>query len=114
MKIRVCLHSTNTFAGAQSAVCPDSRRVWEVHIRKALAVYAPLREQGEVEIRLHRGTVYNSIYYADDQMVVSQHVYGTPMKSGPVLHLQSAEDSDMAAAFDEAFETVWATAVFAR
>ena len=113
VKMRVCLHGTNTFAGAQRVVCPNNDRASDVCIRKALAVYAPLREQGEVEIKIHWAAVYNSIYYSDNQMLVSQHVYGIPIKSAPVLHLQSAEGSDMAAAFGEAFETAWAAAVLA-
>jgi hypothetical protein len=108
VKIRVCLHSKNAFAGAQGLVCSDSGHAPEVHVREALAVYAPLRERGEVEIRLHRGAVYNSIYCSDDRMLIGQHVYGTPIKSAPVLHLHRGEDSDMAAAFSDAFETAWA------
>lgn len=110
VKIRICLHDTNTSAGAQGAVCPASGRAPQVRVREAVAVCAPLRAMGDVEIRLHRGVVYNSMYYADDQMLVGQHVYGTPIKSGPVLHLEHAEGSDMAAAFSEAFETAWAHA----
>ena len=110
VKMRICLHDTNASTGAQDAVCPDTGDASEVRVHKALAIYAPLHAQGKVEIRLHRGVVYNSIYYADDQMLVSQHVYGAPVKSAPVLHLLRAENSDMAAAFSEAFETAWATA----
>jgi transcriptional regulator with XRE-family HTH domain len=110
VKMRICLHDTNTSTGAQSAVCPDSGHTPEVSVREALVVYAPLRATGEVQIRLHRGVVYNSMYYADNQMLVGQHVYGIPIKSAPVLHLQLAEDSDMATAFSEAFETAWAAA----
>jgi transcriptional regulator with XRE-family HTH domain len=108
VKMRICLHDTNASTGAQDAIRPDRGDTSEVRIQEALAIYVPLHAQGKVEIRLHRGVVYNSIYYADDQMFVSQHVYGTPIKSAPVLHLIRAEDSDMAAAFSEAFETAWA------
>jgi transcriptional regulator with XRE-family HTH domain len=110
VKMRICLRDTNTHAGAQGAVCPDGGNASDVRVDEALTVYAPLRAKGEVEIRLHRGVVYNSIYYGDDHMLVSQHVYGTPIKSAPVLRLQRAEDSDMAAAFTKAFEAAWAAA----
>ena len=110
VKIRICLHDTNTSRGAQGAVCSGSGHTPEVRVREALAVYAPLRATGEVQIRLHRGEVYNSVYYADGQMLVGQHVYGIPIKSGPVLHLERAEGNDMAAAFSETFETAWAAA----
>jgi hypothetical protein len=80
-------------------------------VREGLAIYAPLRENGDVEIRLHQGAVYNSIYYADDQMLVSQRAYSIPSKSAPVLHLQRAEDSDMATAYLDVFESAWTAAV---
>jgi transcriptional regulator with XRE-family HTH domain len=111
VRMRICVHDTNTHAGAQGAVRPDSGHTSEVLVHEALAVYTPLRAKGDVEIRFHRGALYNSMYYADDQMLVGQHVYGTSIKSAPVLHLQRTEDSDMAAAFSEAFETAWAAAV---
>jgi transcriptional regulator with XRE-family HTH domain len=110
VKMRICLHDTNAPTGAQDVICRASGHALEVRAHEALAIYAPLHAQGKVEIRLHRGAMYNSMYYADDQMLVSQHVYGTPVKSAPVLHLLRAENSDMAAAFSEAFETAWATA----
>jgi transcriptional regulator with XRE-family HTH domain len=109
-KMRICLHDTNAPTGAQGAVCPDSGNTSEVRVDEVLAIYAPLHAQGKVDIRLHRGVMYNSIYYADDQMLVSQHAYGTPVKSAPMLHLLRAEDSDMTAAYSQAFETAWATA----
>jgi len=106
VKMRICLHDTNMSTRTQEAVCPDGGDTSEVH--KALAIYAPLHTQGKVEIRLHCRVMYNSIYYADDQMLVSQRVYGTPIKSAPVLHLLLAEDGDMTAAYSEAFEAAWA------
>jgi len=110
VRIRICLHVANASADAQGAVCPGSDHTPEVRAREGFVVYAPLRTTGDVQIRLHRGEAYNSVYYVDDQMLVGQHVYGVPIKSGPVLHLERAEDSDMAAAFSEAFETAWAAA----
>jgi hypothetical protein len=82
VKIRICLHDTNQWTGAEGAVCPDSGHTPEVGLREAL-FYAPLRATGDVQIRLHRGVVYNSMYYADDQMLVGQHVYGIPIKVRP-------------------------------
>ena len=38
--------------------------------------FGQLRESGGAEIRLHRAVLYNSIYQADDQLLVSQHAYG--------------------------------------
>jgi transcriptional regulator with XRE-family HTH domain len=110
VKLRICLYDADASASAQGVSCPDGGDTPTTRMREGLAIYAPLRENGDVEIRLHQGVVYNSTYYADDQMVVSQRAYGIPNKSAPVLHLQRAEDSDMAAAYFDAFETAWAAA----
>jgi hypothetical protein len=60
-----------------------------------------------VEIRLHRDVLYNSIYRADDELLVGQHAYGIPAGRAPVLHLRRTEDGDMVAAYLESFEGVW-------
>ena len=68
-------------------------------VGEALAIYAPLHEKDEVEIRLHQGVVYSAIYYADDQLLVSQHAHGIPLGHAPVLHLRRAESDDMSASY---------------
>jgi hypothetical protein len=47
-------------------------------IRNALTLFRPLGTVENVEIRLHRTALYNSIYRADEQMLVNQHTYGIP------------------------------------
>ena len=61
-------------------------------IRNALALYQPLRDAGNAEIRLHRTVLYNSIYRADDDMLVNQHAYGIPGAHAPVFHLHRSPD----------------------
>ena len=73
----------------------------------SLAEFARLREKGRVEIRLHRAVVYAAIYYADDQILVSQQAYGVPAVEAPVLHLRGTEDDDMVAAYLSSFAHVW-------
>ena len=101
---------------------PDSPRVAErgtqegiddamaAKIRNALTLYRPLREAGHAEIRLHRTVLYNSIYRADDEMLVNQHAYGIPAANAPVFHLRRTPDSDMFDNYLASFERVWATA----
>jgi hypothetical protein len=55
-----------------------------------------------VQIRLHRGVLYNSIYRADDQLLVSQHAYGIADQRAPVLHLRSAVGGDLVTAYADA------------
>jgi hypothetical protein len=79
-------------------------------IRNALALYAPLREVKNIEIRLHRAVLYNSIYRADDQLMVNQHAYGLPAAHSPVFCLRKTEVGDMVDAYLGSFERVWAQA----
>jgi transcriptional regulator with XRE-family HTH domain len=111
VKLRICLYDANASTSAQGVGCSDGGDTPTARMGEGLAIYAPLRENGDVEIRLHQGAVYNSIYYADDQMLVSQRAYGIPSRSAPVLLLQRAEDSGMAAAYFDAFEGAWSAAV---
>ena len=80
-------------------------------IRNALALYKPLNEVENVEIRLHKTVLYSSIYRADDQLLVNQHAYGIPAAHAPVFCLRGTEGEEMAALYFDSFEHVWATAV---
>jgi transcriptional regulator with XRE-family HTH domain len=79
-------------------------------IRNALVLYRPLRGLAGVEIRLHGTTLCNSIYRADDQILVNTHVYGAPAANAPVLHLRKVAGGDMVATYADSFERVWAGA----
>ena len=74
-------------------------------------LFGQLRENGTVEIRLHRAVLYNSIYQADDQLLVSQHAYGIPDERAPVLYLRAADDGDLIATYLDAFERIWTGAL---
>jgi transcriptional regulator with XRE-family HTH domain len=105
---------------------PDSPRVAErgaqegiddamaAKIRNALALYRPLREAGHAEIRLHRTVLYNSIYRADDEMLVNQHAYGIPAANAPVFHLRRTPDSEMFDSYLASFERVWSLSAAPR
>jgi transcriptional regulator with XRE-family HTH domain len=72
------------------------------------ALWVPLRQIGEVEIRQHQATTYHSIYRADNQLLVSQHAYGIPPQQAPVLRLQNAAGATMAPVYLAEFERIWA------
>lgn len=76
-------------------------------IRNVLVLYRPLRAVESVEIRLHRTVLYNSIYRADDQLLVNTHVYGTGASNAPVLHLRRVAGGDMVSTYLDSFERVW-------
>ena len=80
-------------------------------IRKALTLYRSVAEPENVEIRLHRAVLYNSIYRADDQLFVNQHAYGIPAAHSPVFCLRDTGGGETAALYLDSFERVWASAV---
>ncbi|TDB95352.1 XRE family transcriptional regulator [Actinomadura sp. 7K534] len=79
-------------------------------IRNALVHYRALRDVDGVEIRLHDTVLYNSIYRADDDLLINPHAYGIAASQAPVLHMRRLEDGDMASTYIESFERVWSGA----
>ncbi len=79
-------------------------------IRNALVLYRLLLDVPPVEIRLHTTVLYNSIYRADNEMLVHPHVYGSAAAQAPVLHLQHHSAGDLFDTYAHSFERVWTTA----
>jgi transcriptional regulator with XRE-family HTH domain len=79
-------------------------------IRNALVLYRPLRKVEGAEIRFHRTILYNSIYRADDQLLVNTHVYGVPAAHAPVWHLRKVAGGEIVTTYVDSFERVWDTA----
>ena len=79
-------------------------------IRNALMLYRPLTTIQNIEIRLHRTVLYNSIYRADDQLLVNQHTYGLPAAQAPVFCLRNNGGCEMGDLYLASFERVWACA----
>jgi transcriptional regulator with XRE-family HTH domain len=79
-------------------------------IRNALALYRPLRAAGDVEFRFHRTVLYNSIYRADDQVLVNTHLFGVTAAHAPVWHLRKLPGGELASSYIDSFERVWETA----
>jgi hypothetical protein len=98
--------------GPQAAVRGDEEGIGDAiaaKIRNALTLYRPLGAVQNIEIRLHRTVLYNSIYRADDQLLVNQHTYGVPAAQAPVFCLCDTDGGEMAALYQESFERVWAS-----
>ncbi|MET8008271.1 helix-turn-helix domain-containing protein [Nonomuraea glycinis] len=83
--------------------------VMVARVNNALTLYRSLRDVQGVEIRLHRTVLYNSIYRADDHLLVNTHAYGTPAANAPVIHLTHTDDQGPAATYITSFECVWDT-----
>ncbi len=76
-------------------------------IKNALVVYKPLRAIDGIEFRLHDTILYNSIYRADDQLLVNTHIYGFAASQAPVLHLRKVAGGSMVTNYLDSFERVW-------
>ena len=76
-------------------------------IRNALSFLGPLAREGTIEVRLHDTTLYNSIYRADDQVMVNAHVYGSTAACAPVLHLRKVSGGSLVAVYTDCAERVW-------
>jgi hypothetical protein len=90
--------------GTDETIGPDTMAS---RIRNTLTLYRPLQGIPNVEIRLHSTVLYNSIYRADNQLLVNTHAYGTPAAQAPVAHLQLTEDEGAAAVYLSSLERVW-------
>ncbi|WP_327107879.1 XRE family transcriptional regulator [Nonomuraea glycinis] len=84
--------------------------VMAARVRNALTLYRSLRDVPGVEIRLHRTVLYNSIYHADDHLLVNTHAYGTPAANAPVMHLSHTDDRGPAATYLSSMTRIWTTA----
>ncbi|MBM2620487.1 helix-turn-helix transcriptional regulator [Actinoplanes sp. LDG1-06] len=76
-------------------------------IKNAVVLYRPLRQIDGIEFRLHRTVLYNSIYRADDQVLVNTHIYGVTASQAPVLHLRRVAGGGMVNTYLDSFERVW-------
>jgi hypothetical protein len=80
----------------------------ETRCRVALMHYQPLIGVPGIEIHLHRTTLYNSIYRADDDLLVNAHVWGVNAYSAPVTHLRRLVAGSLFDTYAASFEAVWA------
>lgn len=79
-------------------------------IRLVLGYVAPVICDPRIEVRLHDATLYVSTYRFDDDLLVNQHVWGTPAGANPVMHLRGPDPSPLIATYQQGFERVWANA----
>ncbi|SDI27702.1 hypothetical protein SAMN05421505_1421, partial [Sinosporangium album] len=111
VRVRILLGDPDSAEVAQRGADEGVDEAMAARIRAALVLYRSLRARGTVEMRLHQTILYNSIYFADDELLVNTHVWGRHATDAPVMHLRKAPAGDMAALYLESFEKVWDRAV---
>ncbi len=78
--------------------------------RIALQYLAPALAEPSVQLRLHKTTLYNSIYRVDETALINQHMYGSGAPVNPVLHLHNVPGGRLFSAYASSFDRVWASA----
>ncbi|MBO0801670.1 MAG: XRE family transcriptional regulator [Nocardiopsaceae bacterium] len=108
VRVRIALGDPDSACVAERGQEEGIGDAMAAKVRNALTLYrSALAEAGNVEIRLHRTVLYNSIYRADDQLFVNQHAYGIPASNAPVFCFRESDNGDMIAAYLDSFERVW-------
>jgi hypothetical protein len=105
--IRILLGDPESEHVAQRGADEGIDATMAAKIRNAIVMYEPLRNADNIELRLHNTTLYNSIYRADDQLLVNTHIYNFPASQAPVLHLRRVTGGGMVTTYLDSFEKVW-------
>ncbi len=106
-KVRILLGDPDSEEVAERGADEGIGDTMAARIRNAIVLYRPLREVDGIEFRTHRTILYNSIYRADDQLMINTHIYNFPASQAPVLHLRRVAGGDMVTTYLESFDSVW-------
>jgi hypothetical protein len=86
VRVRIALDNPDGASVAQRGTEEEIGSALASKIRNALILYRPILRLPAVELRLHDTVLYNSMYRADNQLLVNQHVLGIPAAQAPVFH----------------------------
>ncbi|MEC3994474.1 XRE family transcriptional regulator [Actinacidiphila sp. DG2A-62] len=107
VRVRILLGDPESPAVAQRGADEGVDDAMAAKIRNALVMYRPLRGVTGIDFRLHDTILYNSIYRADDQVLVNTHIYGFTASQAPVIHLRKVAGGGMVNNYLDSFERVW-------
>jgi hypothetical protein len=109
-QVRIMLGDPECAAVRQRGI-DEGHQIMDGKIRNALLHYrALMRSHPDIGFRLHDSTLYNSIYRADDEMLVNPHVYGIGAFMAPVLHLRRLPGGGMFDTYANSIEHTWENA----
>jgi transcriptional regulator with XRE-family HTH domain len=108
--VRIALADPNCPNIAEHGEEKSSGDAMPARIRNSRTLFSSLREVENIEIRLHQTVLYNSIYRADDQLLVNQHSYGVPAADSPIFSLRKVEGGDMFSSYLSSFDRIWSVA----
>jgi transcriptional regulator with XRE-family HTH domain len=107
VRVRFLLGDPDSEAVAQRGEDEGLGELLASKIRNVIVLYQGLRQVPGAEFRLHGTTLYNSIYRADDQVIVNTHVYGAMASEAPVFHLRKIPGGAMVSTYLESYEKIW-------
>ncbi|GAA2738829.1 helix-turn-helix transcriptional regulator [Actinocorallia aurantiaca] len=76
-------------------------------IRTVLGFYQQLEGMPRIRVRLHRTTLYNSIYRFDDDLLVNSHLLGVPAAHAPILHFRKLSSGGVFDLYSKNFDRIW-------
>ncbi|MGW4849137.1 DUF5919 domain-containing protein [Nocardia brasiliensis] len=76
-------------------------------IRNVLAFFTPVLDEPGIEFRLHKTTLYNSIFRFDDQLIVNMHVHGRMAPHAPAMHIRQLSEGSLFDVYTQSFNDVW-------
>jgi transcriptional regulator with XRE-family HTH domain len=97
ISMRICVVDTNLFNEAAGDILSSP-------------LHESLLENSSVEVRRHTATLNGILYIIDDDILVTQFVYGIPAGRSPVLHIHRTVKSELIMTYLESFEQIWADA----
>lgn len=110
VQVRILLGDPDCVAVRQRGI-DEGHQIMDGKIRNALVLYRPLmRSHPDIGFRLHDSTLYNSIYRADDEMLVNPHVYGIGAYMAPVFHLRRLPGGGLFDTYANSIEHTWQNA----
>lgn len=107
VRVRILLGDPDSHEVAQRGADEGVDDAQAAKIRNALVLYRPLRKVEGIEFRFHDTILYNSIYRADEELLVNMHVYGVTAPRAPVVHLRKIAGGDLVNTYIDSFERVW-------
>ncbi|GCD93765.1 helix-turn-helix domain-containing protein [Embleya hyalina] len=109
-RVRFLLGDPNSESVAQRGADEGIGDAMASKIRNALVNYTKLFGLPRVEFRVHGTVLYNSIYRADNELLVNTHVHGVGAYLAPVLHIRRLPQGTMFATYAESIDRVWSEA----
>jgi hypothetical protein len=107
VEVRILLGDPDSAAVAERGRDEGIDGAMSAKIRNALVLHRSLLVPHGAQIRLHGTVLYNSVYRADDEMLVNQHVYGVGASQAPVLRLRSLAGGRMFSLYEATFSRIW-------